>query len=146
MGYFTMELNWSTFVLEIVNFLILLFLLNIIVYRPVRGILNRRKEDMDASSNITDEWNMKIEKYSAEIEDNIYSTTKEGLKERSDLRNKGLSTEKQLLQDAYSQVEEALVKAKDEITEKIKNARVSLQDEMDSFSRDLAEKILGRSL
>lgn len=140
------DINHYLILIQIVNFLILLFLLNIIVYRPIRGILNRRKEDMDSTSNITDEWKMKIEKYSAEIEDNIYSTTKEGLKERSDLRNKGLSAEKELLQDAYSQVEEALVKAKNEITEKIKNARVSLQDEMDSFSRELAEKILGRSL
>ena len=136
----------SSVLIQIINFLILLFLLNIIVYRPIRGILNKRKEDMDSSSNITDEWNSKTVKYSAEMEDNIDSTTKEGLKERSDLRNKGLSIEKQLLQDAYFQVEEALVKAKDEITEKIKNARVSLQDEMDSFSRELAEKILGRSL
>ena len=136
----------SSVLIQIINFLILLFLLNIIVYRPIRGILNKRKEDMDSSSNITDEWNSKTVKYSAEMEDNIDSTTKEGLKERSDLRNKGLSTEKQLLQDAYFQVEEALVKAKNEITEKIKNARVSLQDEMDSFSRELAEKILGRSL
>ena len=136
----------SSVLIQIINFLILLFLLNIIVYRPIRGILNKRKEDMDSSSNITDEWNSKTEKYSAEMEDNIDSTIKEGLKERADLRNKGLSTEKQLLQDDYSQVEEALLKAKNEITEKIKNARVSLQDEMDSFSRELAEKILGRSL
>lgn len=140
------DINIYAMVIQIINFLILILLLNFIVYRPVRGILNKRMEDMDSSSTITDEWKRKIEKYSAELEDSIDSTRKEGLKERFGLREKGLTTEKELLQDAYSQVEEALGKAKNEIKKKISSARTSLQDEIDGFSRELAEKILGRSL
>ena len=132
--------------IQIINFLILLFFLNIIVYRPIRRILNKRKEEMDSSSCVTDEWKRKIEKYSTEIEENIDSTRKEGLKERMSLRDNGLATEKELLMNAYSQVEEALGKAKNEIKEKINRARVSLQEEMEGFSQELAEKILGRSL
>ena len=141
-----MDLIFDSIIIQILNFLILLFLLNLIVYRPIRGILGKRKEEMDLSSSATDEWMRKIEKYSAEIEENIDSTRKEGLKERTNLRDKGLSTEKELLQVAYSQVEEALGKAKNEIKQKINNARDSLQDEIDSFSRELAEKLLGRNL
>ena len=140
------EIIFDSIIIQILNFLILLFLLNLIVYRPVRGILNKRKEEMDSSSNATDEWKRKIEKYSTDLEENIDSTRMEGLRERVGLRDKGLSTEKELLQDAYSQVEEALGKAKNEIKEKINNARISLQDEIESFSRELAEKLLGRSL
>ena len=132
--------------IQIVNFLILLFFLNIIVYKPIRGMLNKRREEMDSSSNMTDDWKRKTEKYSTEIEINIESTRKQGLNERVSLRDNGLATEKELLQNAHSQVEEALGKAKNEITEKINSARVSLQDEMESFSHELAEKILGRSL
>ena len=141
-----MDLIFESIIIQILNFLILLFLLNLIVYRPIRGILGKRKEEMDSSSNVTDEWMRKIEKYSTEIEENIDSTRREGLKERTNLRDKGLSTEKELLQGAYSQVEEALGKAKKEIKQKINNARDSLQDEIDSFSRELAEKLLGRNL
>ncbi len=132
--------------IQIVNFLLLLFLLNIIVYRPVRRILAKRKEEMDSSSDFTDERKRKIEKYSAEIEENIAATRKEGLKERLSIRDKGLAAEKELLHDAYSQVEESLERAKNEINQKIDSARVSLQNEMESFSRELAEKLLGRSL
>lgn len=132
--------------IQIINFLVLLFFLNIIVYKPIRGILNKRREEMESSSGMTDEWKRKIEKYSTEIEENIDSTRKEGLKERVSLRNNGIATEKELLQSAYSQVEEALENAKNEIKEKVNSARVSLQDEMESFSHELAEKILGRSL
>ena len=137
--------NIYAVVIQIINFLVLLLLLNIIVYRPIRGMLNKRREEMNSSSSMTDDWNKKIEKYSTEMDENIDSTRKQGLKERLSLRDNGLATEKELLQDAYSQVEEALGKAKNEIKEKINNARLSLQDEMESFSHEMAEKILGRS-
>ncbi len=136
----------SSILIQVINFLVLLFLLNIIVYKPIRGILNKRKEEIDSSLGMTDELKRKIEKYSTEIEENIDSTRKQGLKERVSLRNNGLAAEKELLQEAYSQVEEALGKAKNEIKEKINSARVSLQHEMETFSNELAEKILGRSL
>ena len=137
--------NIYAVVIQIINFLVLLLLLNIIVYRPIRGMLNKRREEMNSSSSMTDDWKKKIEKYSTEMDENIDSTRKQGLKERLSLRDNGLATEKELLQDAYSQVEEAVGKAKNEIKEKINNARLSLQDEMESFSHEMAEKILGRS-
>jgi len=135
-----------TFIYQIVNFLLLLFLMNMIVYRPIRGILLRRKEEMTSSENLTDDWMKKAGKYSEEIEENMIATRKEGLKKRTGLRSKGLETEKELLQDAYTQVEDATKKAKEEIKEKLNEARVSLQEEMEGFSHELAEKILGRSL
>lgn len=38
-----MEINWSTFVLEIINFLVLLWLLKRFLYRPVLGAIERRR-------------------------------------------------------------------------------------------------------
>lgn len=140
------ELIPSSILIQIINFLVLLFLLNIIVYKPIRRMLDKRKEEMNSSSQNIDEWKRKIEKYSAEIEENIDSTRKQGLKERIGFRNNGLATEKELLQEAYSQVEDAIGKAKNEIKEKISTARISLQHEMESFSNELVEKILGRNL
>lgn len=139
-------LDFIKLAIQVFDFLLLLFILNLVLYRPVRGILIRRKEEMSASLNLTNEWMRKTDKYSEEIEDNMVAMRKEGLKEKTDLRNKGLETEKELLEDAYTQVEEAAGKAKEEIREKINKARVSLQEEMEFFSRELAAKILGRSL
>ena len=140
------EFNPHSILIQMISFLVLLFFLNIIVYRPIRGMLKKRRDEIDSSANTTDELKRNIEKYSIEIEENVDSTRKIGLKERVNLRNNGLATEKELLQNAYSQVEEAIGKAKNDIKEKISSARVSLQHEMESFSHELAEKILGRSL
>lgn len=42
-----MELNWSTFLLEVVNFLILVWLLKRFLYRPVLDVIHRRRAEIE---------------------------------------------------------------------------------------------------
>lgn len=42
-----MDLNWSTFVFEIVNFLILVWILHRFLYKPVLAVIARRRESID---------------------------------------------------------------------------------------------------
>lgn len=44
-----MELNWSTFLLEIVNFLILVWILKRFLYKPVLDIIARRRAGIEAT-------------------------------------------------------------------------------------------------
>lgn len=139
------EINY-TVIIQIVNFILLLFLLNVIVYRPIKGVLSKRQEEIDSAAILTEEWTKKIESYSLEIEKKIGNAKKQGAKERLSIRDSGISHEKELFQDASLQVEREIDSARNEIREKIERARASLQGEIESFSKELAEKILGRSL
>jgi F-type H+-transporting ATPase subunit b len=139
------EINYTVFI-QIVNFILFIFLLNIIVYRPIRGILNRRKEEIEISLSLTDEWKKKIENYAIEIAAQTDLARKQGIKERISIRDSGLSSEKELLQGAYSQVDNEIEKAKNEIKGQIDKARIYLQGEIESYSREMAEKIIGRAL
>jgi F-type H+-transporting ATPase subunit b len=42
-----LELNWSTFVLEIINFLVLVWILKRFLYQPVMDVIARRREAID---------------------------------------------------------------------------------------------------
>ena len=42
-----MELDWSTFLLEIINFLILVWILKRFLYRPVLEVIARRREGVE---------------------------------------------------------------------------------------------------
>jgi len=44
-----LELNWSTFVLEILNFLVLIWILKRFLYKPVLAVIARRREDIEKS-------------------------------------------------------------------------------------------------
>jgi F-type H+-transporting ATPase subunit b len=42
-----MELNWSTFVLEIINFLVLVWILQRLLYKPVLAVIARRRAGIE---------------------------------------------------------------------------------------------------
>lgn len=44
-----MELNWSTFLLEIINFLVLVWILKRFLYRPVLDVLEKRQQKIEQS-------------------------------------------------------------------------------------------------
>lgn len=43
-----MELNWTTFLLEVINFLVLVWLLKRFLYRPVLDMIERRRQKIEA--------------------------------------------------------------------------------------------------
>jgi F-type H+-transporting ATPase subunit b len=71
---------------------------------------------------------------------------KEGHKEKENFKGQGLEAEKGILQKASSSAEEKIGNAKQEIENKIVDVRKALEDQVASFSGELAEKILGRSI
>ena len=44
-----MQFNWSTFVLEIINFVVLVWILKHFLYRPVLSLLEKRREKIEQS-------------------------------------------------------------------------------------------------
>ena len=62
------------------------------------------------------------------------------------LKKAGTEAEKEILQEAISSAEAKIGKAKDEIDRSMTGVRQSLEDELNMFSKELAEKILGRNV
>ena len=85
-------------------------------------------------------------RYAIELEENMVEARKKGYKEKENLKGEGLAEEKGVLQEAISSTEGKIGKAKEEIGLKAVEARQSLENEVNLFSQELAEKILGRSI
>lgn len=68
-----MQLDWSTFLLEIINFVILVWLLKYFFYKPVMNIIARRKqaiqETLDKSEKIREEAESLKSQYENRLED-----------------------------------------------------------------------------
>jgi F-type H+-transporting ATPase subunit b len=135
-----------TLFIQIANFLLLLVLLNAILYRPIRRILKSRKEEMDTFQNKIQDFEGKFSSYTKRIQEGTAEARKEGLKERESLKKNGQEEEKQMLREASSKASGKIGDARKEMDEKLKGVRLSLEKEMALFSKELAEKVLGRSL
>ena len=135
-----------TLFLQLANFLFLLFILNIILYRPVRQILGKRKAEIDGLQHSVSELEGKASRFAGELEEDVASARKTGYQEKESLKNQGLEEEKALLKEASAASGERMGQARAALEKKLGEARGALESELSLFSKELAEKILGRSV
>jgi len=131
--------------IQIANFLVLLFVLNVIAYRPIRKIMSERHEEMSGLKERAETLQDKYVQDEKALQENVISARKEGFGLKEQIKQQGSETEKGMLQEASSKTEAQLGKARAEIEQMVAGVRQSLQGEVDAFSQEVAEKILGRS-
>jgi F-type H+-transporting ATPase subunit b len=136
----------GTLIFQIANFLILLFILNLILFKPIRKILSQREEEMNSRRKTIDDYQGRAAQSEKDIEEGKIQARKEGYTIRETLKSQGLEEEKGILQEAGAAVEQKLDAAKKEVEGKVAAARGALEDQIASFSNELAQKILGRSI
>jgi len=131
---------------QIINFLVLLFLLNIVLYRPIRNIIQKRKEEMDRLERAMEEYRARAQDSAREIEEGMVLARKEGFREKEDIKQEGVEEEKSILAEAMAKAGEKVHAGKAEIEAKIEEVRKELESQVASFSAELVSKILGRSI
>lgn len=140
-----LEIDHTLFI-QIANFLVLLFILNRILFRPIRRILSQRREEMNASETTIRDLQDRISRSAEEIEQSMISARKDGFKEKENSKNEGRDEEAKMVQDAIGSVGEKIMAAKEDIERNMADLRQSLDKEVSLFSQELAEKVLGRSI
>lgn len=135
-----------TLFIQIANILILMFVLNIILYRPIRSILAKRREEETALKQSIDNYQSRADQNEKGIEEGKIKTQKEGAIEKEGIKGQGLEKERGILQEASSLAEQKLGSARKELETKVADVRKSLEAEVAVFSTELAEKILGREI
>ena len=136
----------NTLIVQIINFLVLLFILNIILYKPIRKILGRRREEMSASEETISDLLERSSRLAEDLEQNTAAARKDGFKEKEDRTSEGRDEEAKLVQSTIDSVGEKITKAKGDIEHNMAGLRQSLEKEVSLFSQELAEKVLGRSI
>ncbi|MFH1122720.1 MAG: hypothetical protein V1758_03570 [Pseudomonadota bacterium] len=140
-----LKIDYTLFI-QIANFLFLLFVLNLFLFRPIRRILEQRSEKVRTFEGMIADFQNKAAQYAKELEESAAAANKEGIREKETLRSDGLDGEKGMLREAMSSATEKIDQARKDIDNKVTEARQSLETQLDAFSKELAEKILRRTV
>jgi F-type H+-transporting ATPase subunit b len=135
-----------TMPLHILNILILIAVMNAVLYRPVRGILRKRKEEIATMENdiVNFEKNAKlrVEEFDQKLNE-ARSKAKEQFdgvkKEAQDVSNAKVA---EIRKASDAQKAEELGKIKEQFV----SADTALKAELDGFASAMASKILGRAV
>lgn len=135
------ELN-GTFFIQLVNFLVLLAILNFIIYRPIRDIIKKRSAKMAADLNeiedFTGQSEQKIEDYQAALD----KARKEGDVVRTNLKEEAVQHEKKILTEAGDQGAKELEAARQETASQRDKALGELEKQVQGYASMVADKVL----
>jgi len=139
------DIDWTLF-MQIANFLILVFLLNMVLFRPIRGILKERQGILfglqsDISSLTESEQGVR-----QNIQGELLSARKSGINKRDMIKQEGSAVEAGLMEKAKAEVDDEMARMTAKIKADVAAARDALKPQAESFAHDLATKILGREM
>jgi F-type H+-transporting ATPase subunit b len=135
-----------TLLIQMANFLIFLFLMNLILYRPIRRIVAERKKHMAQKQQVIDRLESQVVAAARDHELKLQEARRSGFQKIQELKAAGYEEEKELLKKVSGEAAEQVQKMRAQIQKDISVARDDLKEQVRSFSMQLAQKILGRSI
>ena len=134
------------FLFQVVNFLVLLFLLNILLYKPIRKALSDRETEVSASRERTLSVDLEVQEKMARYEEKLREVKAGAAEERNLTLREARAEESRILEAARSDASESLTEIRGAIRTEAAKAEMYLRNQAESLSRVISEKILGRSL
>jgi F-type H+-transporting ATPase subunit b len=139
------ELNATLFI-QFANFFLLIFILNMLLFRPLRKVLRERREVVEGSHATADSLASKITAKMAEYEARLAEAKVKGNDEKNQLRTAALEEEKTLLDEAQDMAGQKRTVIRKQISKEMTGARKILKSEADALGQEVASKVLGRAV
>ena len=139
------ELNLAFFV-QIVNFGILVLVLNIFLYKPIRKVLADRRQVVDGAREKAAEVDLEVQEKMALYEARLRDAKAEAGARRAESLKQAQAEETSVLEKARTEAAVSLGTIRDRVAKEAADARVLLKQQAELLSGDICEKILGRSL
>ena len=135
-----------TLVVQMINVLILLFVLNKILFRPIRNIIKERNQIVeDFNSDITS-LTGQAQESGDEFEVKILEARQAGVGRVQSMKDEGEQAEVELIATTTQEVQAKIEEARKKVASDIQDARTELQKQVQIFSVAVTEKILERSI
>ncbi|MBU0988205.1 MAG: ATP synthase F0 subunit B [Proteobacteria bacterium] len=144
-GGITVIPDASLFV-QIVNFLFLIWVLNKILFKPIRNILIQRKEKFSGLEHNIETLNRDTQEKDDAYATGIKEARNKGFKEKEVLLQAAAEEEKQIIERINQKAQAELAEIRIKIAKDVEAVRASLQKEVGAFADAIGEKILGRAV
>ena len=135
-----------TMVIHIINMIVLMVVLNVILYKPVLGILDKRQGKLESLNNDVVQFEQNARHRQAEVDKKMREASARAKKAldgaRSEAQSAGAEKLAAIRQESDGEKEKQLADVKSQV----EGARKELLDNAAGFAQEMAGKILGRSL
>lgn len=134
------------FVIQLINFLVLLAVLNVLLYKPIRKVLAERQGKIADAKSRAEGVDQDVQAKMAEYEAHLKEMKSGAADERGTLVKEAQAEEATILDAARKEASATLTTIKARVAKEAADARTVLQEQAKLLSVDICEKVLGRSL
>lgn len=136
----------GSLVFVLILFLIFVFVLNRILFRPIGRVLDERETLTEGAANEARAASRRYEAKLAEYEAKIRQARAESYRRSEQERAAALDERRRLIEDAKHFAHEEIGRAKQEIEHQVTAARSALESESRSIADRISRTILGRTV
>jgi F-type H+-transporting ATPase subunit b len=137
--------DWTLFV-QMANFILLIFILNAVLYKPVRKILLERKKKIEGMEQAVASAEEGATESQQAFKVKMGDAKMKGHQEKEALTEAARAEERKLLDEINEQAAKDLEAVRAQVAKEAQDAKGKLQGEVEGFSASIAEKILGRAV
>ncbi len=132
--------------IEVVLALILMFILNIVLYKPIRHILAERQKKLDELRSEAEKYERNAEALVENFNRKLAEARAKGQSEREKFKEEARAKEREIIEASTKEAEQEKSQSLGQLREQIEAARKELQGKIEAFALEIAQKLLGRAI
>ena len=135
-----------TLLMHLINMIVLMFVLNAILYKPVLGILEKRAQKIESLNGDVAQFEQNARQRQAELDSKMREASNKAKKALDGARSQAQAAGAEKLAVIRKESDSVKERQLAELRSQIETARKELQGNAAAFAQAMAGKILGRSL
>ncbi len=136
----------ETLIVQVVSFLLFLFIINRIMFRPLRGKMKQREDYLKKIKNEIEDAEDALVKIAQRIEDQEAAVKLEAFEQKDKVEKSGNQEADDLIASAREEIAGLKRAAAEQIDGQISDARDHLKRESEALAVNVMEKLLDRRL
>ena len=136
----------GSLIIQMINFLLLIWLLNVVLYRPIRDIIARRHEKVTGLEEGIEQFGQDLADKDTALKVGMREAREKGLAEKAVLEQEAREEEKKLIEQVNEKARADFAEIRERVAKETDEVRKSLQKKITVFADEISQKILGRAV
>lgn len=132
--------------IQMVNFLLLIVILHFLLYKPILGIIEKRKSKFESNAQEVQSLQKTIDQKMAEYEEKLRQAKIAAMTRRQEQVGEGTAEAQKIIDAVRADIPALLETFQSQLDRQIAAAKQTLQEQSHDISKEIAEKVLGRPL
>lgn len=135
-----------TIFIQMITFLALIYILNILLYKPILAIIERRKKKLEELENEIKLFNESVDKRAAEYEEKLKLAKANASELKKEIIQEGADQAKKTIDAVRNEIPLLMQEFQQKMDKEIQTARQTLDSQSRKLSLEIAQKVMGRAV